>query len=133
MATEDRAMPTARAAAADAAEPVVSGEAGIPIARPKLDWLLGCTNESYGTMVWRSRVENLKCHFDIISHYLPDDVHWLRNQVRSAIEQAQQYIDDYAPELPAQGIAAGTGETGTGSTEGKSPVRKDAPNPQDQD
>ncbi len=66
--------------------------------RPPLSWRMGASDESYGTMVWRSRVENLKCHFEIILEYLPEDATWLRNQVNAAIDQAQVYITDYAPE-----------------------------------
>lgn len=111
------------------AEPVVSAlRASVPDARPKLNWLLGTTDESYGTMVWRNRVENLQCHFNIILRYLPDGYPWLRNQVLSAIEQAQQYIDDYAPELIAQGIETHSAETERLSPKGESPVGSaDAP------
>lgn len=66
--------------------------------RAELPWHFGATAETYGVGVWVARIENLRAHFRIIADYLPDDLEWLANQVRSAIAEADRYIADCVPE-----------------------------------
>ena len=78
--------------------PVSSLRGGIANARPPLNYSLGCAPDSYGTMVWYGRVENLRSHIKLILDYLPEEADYLRSQVQAAMAEASRYLMDYAPQ-----------------------------------
>ncbi len=59
--------------------------------------LLGATDETYGVMVWVSRIEGLKSQLRVIESLLPENDKYLRNQVRAAIKEADRYLADAVP------------------------------------
>lgn len=60
--------------------------------------LHGVTDEGWGTMVWRGRVDNLLVHFRILKKQTPDETaheKWLHVQIDAAMSEAQEYLDDW--------------------------------------
>lgn len=68
-------------------------------ARPDIKWNVGVSDESYGTQVWISRIQNLQCHLRIIGQHLPETKmgEWLGKQVAAAMREADAYIADAVP------------------------------------
>lgn len=68
-------------------------------ARPDINWLIGASDESYGTQVWIGRVESLKCWIQLLRGQLPSDVvnERVGGLFDKAISEANGYIADAVP------------------------------------
>ena len=67
------------------------------MSRPDIAWHVGATDETFGVQVWIARIQNLKAHFQIIRDNLPEDSHWLRNQISAGLASADSYIANAIP------------------------------------
>jgi hypothetical protein len=70
------------------------------MARPDIPWHFGSTDDTWGVVIWVSRIENLRAHFQLIKDHMPEDADWLRGQVTCALEECDRYIANYSPTLP---------------------------------